>query len=153
MRAKRGFTLIELLIVVIIISIVASIALISFGDFGASRQAQVSCEQFSNYLKMIQQRALFEVSTLQVQVSSQGFETKRLALNKKWESIPGRLFLWQYFPKNVLVTLPTNHLNIIITSSGEMTPFKLSCGTSAQPRLTNLLGQSNGDIIIRKDGS
>ena len=142
MRAERGFTLIELLIVLVIIGVTASIALLAFGDFGASRKIIVAAEQFSSYVKLIQQRAVLESNTFGITIKKDGYQTYRLEDGGKWQAMPlNSLFHWQYFPKNSIVVLQnktttsTNAPDIIINPAGEMTEFRLNFGSSSNANL------------------
>lgn len=155
MRVDRGFTLIEILVVLVIIGISLSFTLLAFGDFGAGRKAVVSAEQFSAYIKLVQQRAILEVNTLGINVNSEGYETFRFEKASTWQPMPkNSLFHWQSFPKNVLVTLKsairnrTKRPDIIINPSGDMSPFTIQFGTPAQPNLALLYGQHNGLLTL-----
>lgn len=154
--ARRGFTLIELLIVIVIIGIVSSVTLYAFGDFGASRKATVAAEQFTSYLKLLEQRAILETSTFGINITPAGYETYRLDNASKWSQMPKNSFFhWQAFPAKVLVQLQStiqNHTkrpDIIINPSGDMTAFKLFFGTRGEPELIQLIGKHNGDIVLQ----
>lgn len=150
MRTRRGFTLIEILVVIFIIGITATMALLSFGDFGASRNARLTAENFSAYIKMLQQRALFEAGTLKVTFTNDGYETQRLVENN-WQAIPNRLFRWRSFPKYIrvrLYNLPNK--SIILSSSGEISSFRLSFGTSSHPDMYILMNQNDNKLIIKE---
>jgi len=156
MRVNRGFTLIEVLVVIIIISIITTASLMAFGDFGASRKATVFAEQFASYVKLVRQRAILEMSTFGINVSNEGYETLRYEEGITWQArSKTSLFRWQNFPANVLVVLKSELKNndkspdILIQSSGDMTPFTASFGTKAKPEQTILIGQHNGDILIK----
>ena len=58
MEQRQGFTLVEILIVIFIISIVMTFAVLSLGDFGASRRIVLAAEQFKSDLISIQQEAI-----------------------------------------------------------------------------------------------
>lgn len=105
MHAERGFTLIEILVVVLIIGITLGFTMLAFGDFGAGRKAVVSAEQFSSYIQLVQQRALFEANTLGVRVSKDGYETYHVVAGT-WQPMPTKsIFHRRDFPDNVLVNL------------------------------------------------
>jgi general secretion pathway protein H len=155
MRAERGFTLIELLIVLVIISVTASIAVLAFGDFGASRKIIMAAEQFSSYVKLIQQKAILESNTFGITIQKDGFETYYLEPGGKWQAMPSNtLFHWPYFPKNSLVVLQnktttTTHApDIIINPAGEMTGFRLNFGNSAKADIISVIGKPNGALLL-----
>ena len=154
--ARRGFTLIELLIVILIIGIVSSVTLYAFGDFGASRKAKVAAEQFTSYLKLLEQRAILETNTFGININLGGYETYRLDNHSKWSPMPQNSFFhWQAFPEKVVIHLQSpiqNHTkrpDIIISPSGDITAFKLYFGTQGEPQLIQLVGKHNGDIILQ----
>ncbi len=156
MPNERGFTLIEILVVILIVGIAASVTLLAFGDFGASRRVQLSAEQFVNYIKLVQQRAILEMNTLGINVNKEGYGTYRFVEAKTWEPMPGKgLFHWQTFPKNILVTLKTTIKNnsklpdIIINPTGNMSAFTLSFGTETNPEQLNVIGEHDGEVFIK----
>ncbi|WP_131781721.1 type II secretion system minor pseudopilin GspH [Legionella gresilensis] len=150
---ERGFTLIEILVVILIIGIIASVALFAFGDFGTSRRIKLTAEQFSAYLKLVQQRAILEMVTLGVTINNEGYETYRHS-NNSWQSMPkNSLIFHRFFPKDTVITLKAqlkNNIgpNIIITPSGSMTEFTLIFGTSAEPNIITLIGKHNGALTF-----
>ncbi|MDI9819498.1 MULTISPECIES: type II secretion system minor pseudopilin GspH [unclassified Legionella] len=157
MRAK-GFTLIEILVVLIIIGITIGFALLSFGDFGASRRATVSAEQFSTYIKLVQQQAILEMSTLGVQVNQDNYRTFRLERDS-WQLMPEKgIFHTRYFPENVIVNLQKaantfKTPNIIIHSSGDITAFKLSFGTRKKSDIITIIARHDGQLIMQSPKS
>lgn len=156
MRVKRGFTLIEILIVIVIIGIVSAVSIVAFGDFGAGRKAQVFAEQFAAYIKLVRQRAILEMSTLGINVTSKGYDTWRYDYAKSWQPLSKTsLFRWQAFPDNIVVKLNSriknnnNTPDIILQSSGDMSEFTLVFGTRAQPQQIMLTGENNGVVTMK----
>ena len=152
----KGFTLIELLVVIVIFGIVSTVTLFAFGDFGASRKAKVTAEQFGAYIKLLQQRAILEISTFGIHIVPTGYETFYLDPDSTWKPMPPNSFFHgQAIPKKVIIFLqsPNQRSNrapdIIINPSGNMTPFQLFFGTQEHPQLINLLGKHSGEIIIQ----
>lgn len=155
-KSLQGFTLIEVLVVIVIISMTLTIALFAFGDFGASRKVTICAEQFASYIKLVQQRSILEINTFGIKVNEQGFKTYRFAQQLKWKSMPKQsLFKWHAFPDNLRIQVSVSphssyQPDIIITPSGDMTPFKITLGTIKNPQLIILNGQQNGNILIQK---
>lgn len=157
MRNKGGFTLIEILVVLVIISITLSLALLAFGDFGASRRTIVAAEQFSSYLKLVQQQAIVEGRSLGIDINNEGYKTYRLVQGSTWQAMPEKsIFHWQHFPNNLVIDLHSTLKNntrmpdIIISPAGNLTAFKLSFGTTDKPALATLIGKRNGQVIFLK---
>lgn len=154
--AQRGFTLIELMIVLVIIGIVSTATLYAFGDFGTSRKAKVAAEQFVSYLKLLEQRAILETSTLGIKINPAGYETYRLENGAQWKRMPRTDFFHeQRFPTKITVLLQSSIQHqiktpdIMINPSGDMTTFQLYFGTQRTPHLIQLIGQHNGDITLQ----
>ena len=157
MRNKGGFTLIEILVVLFIISITLSFALLAFGDFGASRRIIVAAEQFSAYLKLVQQQAIIEGKNLGVDINKQGYKTYRLEQGNTWQAMPEKsIFHWQHFPNNLVIDLEsplknnTRMPDIMMSPSGNLTVFKLRFGTTDKPGLATLIGKRNGQLVLLK---
>ncbi|MDP2365929.1 MAG: GspH family T2SS minor pseudopilin variant LspH [Ignavibacteria bacterium] len=154
MTINRGFTLIEILIVIVIIGITVGFALIAFGDFGESRRVLFSVEQLVNTLKLAQQQAILETSTLGLRIDNTSYQILRFQNSSGWAPISNKgIFKVNYFPKNTVITLKTNHKtlqgapSIIINSSGDMTPFTLGFGNSKE-MMTTLTGTHNGSMTF-----
>jgi general secretion pathway protein H len=157
--SNKGFTLIEILVVILIVGISASIAVLAFGDFGSGRKAEVAAEQFQSYVKMVQQRAILETNTLGININQNSYQTYRFQ-NLKWQPMPKKsIFHSQKFPNKVIVTLQSSIKNqtfepdIVINPSGDMTPFRLYFGNAANPKIITLIGQHDGDLILKKERS
>jgi general secretion pathway protein H len=156
MRVERGFTLIEILVVVLIIGITIGFAMLAFGDFGASRKAVLNAEQFSAYVKLVQQQAIIEGNSLGISVSSGGYSTFRFE-NGSWKPMPAKgIFHNRNFPDNVFAIMKSNLKNnrfnpdIIIDSSGETSLFAIDFGTSQKPDVITLVNKGRGQLVMQR---
>jgi general secretion pathway protein H len=155
MRSSRGFTLTEILVVILIISITFGFALMAFGDFGKSREIKMATEQFANMIKLIQQQAILESSTLGLNIQKNAYKAYRYQAPDHWTPLPSRgIFTEQYFPKNATVVFQSNRKknhqpDIVINSSGDQTPFILKVGTKKEFPLIILVGRHNGNLYFK----
>ncbi|WP_058500199.1 type II secretion system minor pseudopilin GspH [Legionella gratiana] len=152
-KNNRGFTLIEILIVLVIIGITFGFALISFGDFGESRRILFAAEQLLNTLRLAQQQAILETSTLGLRINNDSYQILQLQNNSQWKPISNKgVYKITYFPENTHITLKTHHRtpagmpSIILTSSGDMTPFTLHFGSDNEHNVALIVGKSNGSL-------
>ncbi|MBA2711123.1 MAG: type II secretion system minor pseudopilin GspH [Tatlockia sp.] len=152
---ERGFTLIEILVVVLIIGITIGFALLAFGDFGASRRAIVSTEQLSAYIKLLQQRAIIENNSLGIDINNEGYSTLRLEQGR-WQNMPAKaIFRPRTFPDNIFAYVQTRGKvtnkgpDIIIDSSGELSSFSITLGTTQKPAIATLYSGADGQLTIQ----
>ncbi|MBI2785151.1 MAG: type II secretion system minor pseudopilin GspH [Legionella longbeachae] len=152
-KNNQGFTLIEILIVLVIIGITFGFALIAFGDFGESRRIKFAAEQLANTLRLAQQQAILETSTLGLRIDNMSYQILQLQNNARWKPLSKTgIFKMTYFPQDTIITLITNNHTpkgypaVIINSSGNMTPFSLKFASSKESNLALLIGKQNGDL-------
>lgn len=154
MNANRGFTLIEILIVIVIISMTVGFALLAFGDFGKSKQVLYAANQLENTLKLAQQQAILESSTLGLRIDSQSYQILKYQTSA-WLPVSSRsVFKMHYFPEKTEITVKTslNHLDsqpaIIINPSGEFSPFTIALGTKEQGIIIMISGNAKRHLQI-----
>ncbi|PJD93659.1 MAG: type II secretion system protein GspH [Legionella sp.] len=155
---QNGFTLIEILVVVLIISITLGFAMMAFGDFGAHRKIRSAAEGFSQFAELVHERALLESSTLKLQLNSTGYYVQRLSPNHQWQALQSSMYHLHPLPSNTFLSVSAgssrpDQLIIIMSATGDMTPFKVYFGSPAQPRLASVVGKENGTILFQKEGT
>lgn len=156
MRNNQGFTLIEIMIVIVIIGITVGFALIAFGDFGESKRVLFAAEQLLNTLRLAQQQAILETSTLGLRLDNSSYQILQLQDNSAWRPLANKgIFKVNYFPKTTFITWRINNHpaagapSIIINSSGDMTPFTLNFGINKE-NVALLTGTRNGNLTLKK---
>jgi general secretion pathway protein H len=154
-KKNKGFTLIELLVVIVIIGITVGFALITFGDFGESRRIVFAAEELENTLRLAQQQAILESSTLGMRIDNSSYQILKFQNDSKWHTPSNKnLFKIHYFPKSVVITLQSRFKtkkdlpSIIINSSGETNAFTLNVGTAKEHTVAVLRGKDNGELTF-----
>jgi len=152
MTINKGFTLIEILMVIVIIGITVGFALIAFGDFGESRRIQFSAEQLANTIRLAEQQAILDNSTLGLRIDNSSYQLLKFK-STNWEPLSAKgIFKIHYFPKNLVIHLKTNTKPIsgspaiVINASGDLTPFTLGFGVSKNKVVTVLTGKQDGSL-------
>lgn len=155
MRVNQGFTLLEIMVVLVIVGITFGFALISFGDFGQSRRVLMAADQFVNTVRLAQQQAVLESSTLGISIKDKSYQIYRFNPPASWMPVSDKgIFGRQYFPDNAFLHftsaagLKTRGPEIIINASGDMTPFKLSIATKNES-LKTLIGRHDGLLSFK----
>jgi len=108
-----------------------------------------------NTLKLAQQQAILETSTLGLRIDNNSYQILKLHNLSTWEPLSNKgIFKITYFPKNTVMTLKTSNKTlqgspaIIINSTGDMTPFTLGLGTNEETVITLLTGHRNGSFNL-----
>lgn len=151
---QTGFSLLEILVVLLIIGITLTFALLAFGDFGAKRQAQVSAENFIQYIKLIQHQALLEANPWGIVLESKVYRALRFSEKQQWSSPKqNNIFKARKLPKNIMMSWDTKNkthqpLNIIIQPTGDMTPFRIQFSSNSNKKGLIIEGFYNGQMSI-----
>ena len=150
---NAGFTLIEILVVLVIIGTTLGFALLAFGDFGSQRRVIMAAEQFANYVKLAQQEAIIETSTLGIAIGTYTYQLLRF--QTRWESIPNKnIFMIKSFPKDAVVRLEQStqrgQPQIIIHATGDITAFTLYFDSMKKNHIISVIGTPNGIISVKK---
>ena len=152
---SSGFTLIEVLVVLVIIGITLGFALISFGDFGASRRMKAEIEHFQQLINVVQEQAILESTTYGINIKTNGYAVLRFKPPAQWEIISSHpLFREKSFSEGVIAHLesPTATIKslIIIHPSGNISPFKITFQSSKNHDTLILLGEYNGTVRLEQ---
>ena len=150
---QLGFTLVEILVVMLIISITFGFAMLAQSDFGEKRKIHVSAEGFAQFLQVMHKRALLESSTLQIRLNQTGYVCSRLSTHNQWQPLKKAYYRQHDLPKKIKISViyggkKLDQLTIVISGSGDMTPFKVYFGTANNSHLVTVIGNTDGTIIL-----
>jgi general secretion pathway protein H len=153
---KKGFTLIEVLVVLVIIGITISFALLSFGDFGRSRRILSATENTLTEFKNIRQQAMLESVTYGLNITHNGYKILRLHPPQDWRPASSSFLVKPHpFPEQTVMQFDSQQKNqkpqIIFFSTGEITPFRISFGTTEAPYLFQIIGEANGHLTLKSE--
>lgn len=146
-----GYTLIEILVVLLIISITVGFAVLAFGDFGKSRKIRSAAEGFAQFVSLVHERALLESSTLKIHLTPLQYSAERLDLKQHWQPLQSSFYRKHALPEKTKLLIKygsksADHLIIMISGSGDMTPFEVSFGSVERAQLATVSGDTNGTI-------
>ncbi|RUQ88337.1 prepilin-type N-terminal cleavage/methylation domain-containing protein [Legionella septentrionalis] len=159
MQNKRGFSLLEILVVIVITGITLTFAMYAFGDFGQARRIVLAAEQFASYVKLVQQQAILETSTLGVNLSPTRYQAIRFNPAAGWETFQQKgIFNVHYFPSGADIKFAAsqgksskNDPEIIVNASGDMTPFKVFFNSQDGTKLAMVEGRHDGSIQVHHE--
>ena len=155
MSNKKGFTLIEIMVVLLIVGITIGFAMLAFGDFGKKRRIILASEQFVNFVKLVQQQAIMETSTLGIYVKNNRYKAMRFDGASHWQQFPAHsIFRRHSFPAQATIQFQPNiastkNPQIIINESGDMSSFKLAVNIE-NDEVAVIEGHHNGTIALEK---
>jgi len=137
----------------VMISIIASLAALSI-SVNKNKQLETLTYQLTNTLNLAQQEALLRSTTLGLVVSKNSFQFYQVGVKENtWEGMSDSLLGLKHIPKDIKVTLKIQNKivsgappKLIISGSGEITPFTLYVGKEGSPPLYKIIGEPNGHI-------
>jgi general secretion pathway protein H len=157
-KFSYGWTLIEILIVMLIISIVGAAATIMVQKNHKS-EIQNLAKEIVNTLQLAQQQAIITSTDIGFAFTENSLQYFHYSINSKsWQAYTDKALGLHHFDNNIKITLYTSDKKIssynqiqtvkpflIISSSGDTTPFTLELGNGDTPQY-RIQGKSNGSI-------
>jgi len=147
---QKGFTLIEILIVVVIVAVLVSAVTLSFPPTG-DKLLKEHGERFSALVGLAQDEAILQSSELALEVDSKGYAFYRNE-NNNWTAYSEPPFSKRQFPVEIQTKMYLDGISIdlidrdkdtpqvVILSSGEMTPFTYKLNYNNKSELTLKVG-------------
>jgi general secretion pathway protein H len=154
LRSSRGFTLIEILIVIVIISIISTVAVLSM-RFNQNKQLEHLAKQIVNFTTLAEEEAILRPATLGLAISPRSFQFFEYSeTQKKWLALSDANLGKHAIADTMEVTLkiqgqdvPLDGLpKIIISASGDLTPFEILIGKKNAAPFYRVIGKANGEV-------
>lgn len=135
-KAQRGFTLIELLVVLVILGSLIGLAVLSTGIAGPARELRSEAERLSGLIGVLVDEAVLDNREYGLSFTREGYRVLRYDPQRgEWQALDRqahRLPEWAELAFEVdgeALSLTTDASadtpQLLILSSGEMTPFRL----------------------------
>lgn len=164
-QGQHGFTLIEILVVMVIIAIITTVAVLSLGNGDRDRLVKQEAQRLSAVLGVASQDAVIQSSQYGLRVAGDGYEFLELR-NQKWRPVPGQAALAHHsLPDGMRMTLSVEGLaakltstdqdqrpQVLVLSSGEMTPFRARISASGTHAVAIVKGSPTGKIDVSMEG-
>ena len=160
MRAQ-GFTLIELLVVVAIVAVLAGLVGTSFVGSGQNQAMEGFAYRMAQRMELARDRALQRNREWGLYINEGEYQFAEFnELTQTWEPYTQRPFHTESYAMNVLMTAQVDEYQgrvdvdedtlpeIVLFSSGEVTPFELTMKHITQPSLVWIL-ESDGFTRIK----
>lgn len=168
-KQVNGFTLIEIMIVILIVSIAATLITLRIQSPTANAQVvQQHAYQLKMRLSFALQQAVLRNEQYGLVIRPQGYDFVHLVYDVfnnqwQWELIDyNRLLSYQPIPDGLVLALDstaealsiakktTNTPDILLYSSGELTPFSAQFGLGRTDWRYEISGLANGEISLKE---
>lgn len=154
-----GFTLIEILIVMVIISIVSGIALLTISK-NPHKQIENVAHQLTQLILLAEEEAMLRPATIGLALSPTHYQFLRYKSSTQpdesaWQPLESNHFKRHTLPANLYFSLIVQHQAaslsqkappIIISESGDITPFTIFIRLNDEAPYYRIIGKANGEI-------
>lgn len=158
--AAAGFTLLELLVVMVIMGIVLSFGMLAVGDGGRAAQIEQAAQRLQALIELGSDEAILQSRELGLYVTLDEYQFFSYEA-EGWQSYEDDLFRARKLPEAVEFELFMEDLEvslesaeekpkpqIILSSSGERSPFELFVIPEEEDPRYKLSSQGVGDVIL-----
>jgi len=154
--SSDGFTLIEIMVVMIIISVILSFATLSIGNAGLAQNLEQEKQRLASLLKLASQEAIMQSKEMGISFKTDGYRFYVLQ-GQEWQAITGgdNIFRPRILPQGLQIDIrldgepiiDTSLPQVLLLSSGEMTPFEVVFWADSDESLRyRLIGTVIGSI-------
>ena len=151
----KGFTLIEILIVIVIISIVSGIALLTLSR-NQQKQYEYLANSLAHLITLAEEEAMLRPATIGLAFTSSSFQflTYQNTPKTHWQALAESPFGLHRFSPTMQLTVKAQDKpvaldgqpHIIISASGDITPFTIWIGKQDQLPSYQVIGHADGNV-------
>jgi general secretion pathway protein H len=163
MRNARGYTLIEILVVLFIISIVTSVALLTISR-NQNKQLETFANQLAQTMALAEEQAMLQSVVLGLRLDDHSFHFASLQQaiegEKKagWSPLQDTILGQHPIPSDIQLAVQVGGQKIVsdhntklvpqvvISTSGEITPFTIYIGKKGEKPRYTISGDADGNI-------
>lgn len=162
-QGARGFTLIEILIVIFIVSIVTTVALLTINR-NENKKIESLAGEMTEMMTLAEENAMLQPMILGLRVNEDSFHFATYQESKEqkpiWSPLQDKIFGKHIIPNDVEIKVlvngetlsntsekEKNMPQIIISTSGDITPFTMYIGKKGKKPRHIIVGEANGSII------
>ncbi|MEH6457269.1 MAG: type II secretion system minor pseudopilin GspH [Cocleimonas sp.] len=154
-KPNKGFTLIEIMVVIVIAAVLISAVALSFPPVG-DKLLKENADRFSALMSLAQDEAILQSTELAVEITPNGYSFYQNESNS-WATFSDPPFIKRQLPAEISTKLYIDGISIdlkdrdedkpqvVILSSGEMTPFTYTLQFKNQSEI-KLKADANGEI-------
>lgn len=154
-KLSKGFTLIEIMVVVVIVAVLISAVALSFPPVG-DKLLKENADRFSALITLAQDEAILQSNELAVEITPTGYSFYQNE-NNSWQAFTDKPFSKRQLPAEIKTKMYLDGISInledrdkdkpqvVILSSGEMTPFSYTLQFKDQSEI-ELKVDANGEI-------
>ncbi len=142
----------------VIISIVGSVAILTISH-NQNTRFETLAKQLTNLLTLAEEQAMLQPATLKLDITKNAFQFYQYqdataTTKATWQAITDTTLGTHPIPSDTQMTLHTTENKspqIIISTSGDITPFTLFIGKTHEKPRYKVIGEANGTIYYEKN--
>jgi len=157
---SSGFTLLELLVVILIIGLTTSLVTLN-PETDTVALAKKETKKLAYLIRLAAEDSLMRSRPVSLHLTPTGYRFLIRTKSNLWIPSKDKLFTPRKMPKGITIELnltndedqfsaPSEETpQILLSTSGELTPFKIRMVTSQTTKFSELSGQFSGQLKIR----
>ena len=163
-RRSRGFTLLELLVVVVLLAVLSTAAILSVGNLGEDRELEQESVRLLRLLQLADEEAIMDGRDYGLYFEDSRYRFLRYVPESlEWQVLNDEIFRDRALPEGLWMSLEVEDREVelglpeedqqiepqvVILSSGEVTPFVVAIGREFSERRTLIEGRPDGRIEL-----